>query len=200
VTHTVDPEFSKRAVSVRLIRPTLDQLPNYVAALERGWSPDNVRGAAAAAEQLRAIALDPSKFVAGLHDPECKGAPVMLPDGSSVPRLPGYTRWIWDGDFCGAIGFRWRAAGDSGLPAHVLGHVGYAVVPWKRGNGYATQALALIVPEAKAKGLAYIELTTDPDNIASQRAILKNGGAPIEHFQKPAAFGGTDGLRFRIGL
>src|SRR2546430_6881442 len=31
-----------------------------------------------------------------------------LPDGSVVPRLPGYRKWIWDGEFCGVIGFRWQ--------------------------------------------------------------------------------------------
>ena len=26
-----------------------------------------------------------------------------MPDGSFVPRLPGYRRWLWDGKFCGSI-------------------------------------------------------------------------------------------------
>ena len=35
-------------------------------------------------------------------DREAKGPPVILPDGRTVPRLPGYSRWMWDGEFCGA--------------------------------------------------------------------------------------------------
>ena len=31
-----------------------------------------------------------------------------LPDGTCVPRLPGYQRWMWDGAFAGSIGFRWQ--------------------------------------------------------------------------------------------
>ena len=34
---------------MQLVRPTLSHLPSYRAALERGWSADNVRGPAAAA-------------------------------------------------------------------------------------------------------------------------------------------------------
>src|SRR6266480_3687040 len=33
---------------MQLVPPALDRLPSYVAALKRGWSPDNIKGAAAA--------------------------------------------------------------------------------------------------------------------------------------------------------
>jgi predicted acetyltransferase len=116
-----------------------------------------------------------------------------------VPRLPGFRRWLWDGEFCGTIGFRWQP-GTSALPPHVLGHIGFAVVPWKRGKGYATRALALLLREAGDKGLAFVELTTDLDNAASQRVILANGGQLVERFRKPAAYGGKESCRFRIKL
>ena len=45
---------------------------------------------------------------------------------------------MWDGEFCGSIGFRWQP-GTTDLPRHVLGHIGYSVVPWKRRLGYATR-------------------------------------------------------------
>ena len=184
---------------LELRKPFLEGLPQYVAALERGWSPDNVNGRKAAEEQLARIAEEPDGFLASLDDPQGKGPPVKLPDGSEVQRLPGYHRWIWDGEFCGTVGFRWRP-GTAELPAHVLGHLGYAVVPWKQGRGYATRALGLILPEARTQGLPYVELTTDPDNIASQRVIEANGGVLIERFRKPAAYGEADSLRYRISL
>jgi predicted acetyltransferase len=186
-------------MTIDLAVPSLDRLHSYADALRRGWSPDTVRKAVAAAEQLERIAQDPAAFVAGLDDPEARGGPIPMPDGTTVPRLPGFQRWLWDGEFCGTINLRWQA-GTAALPPHVLGHIGYSVVPWQQGRGHATRALALLLPEARARGLAYVELTTNPENIASQRVILANGGRLVEHFRKAAAYGGGEALRFRIEL
>jgi predicted acetyltransferase len=184
---------------MQLVRPSNTQLDSYVCALRRGWSPDNTRGAVAAEEQLARIALDAPAFLAALDDREAKGPPVTLPDGSEMRRLPGFVRWIWDGEFCGSIGFRWQP-GSAALPAHVLGHIGYAVVPWKRGRGHATAAVRQLLPEARALGLPFVEITTEPDNLASQRVIENAGGVLFEHYTQPAAFGGKPGLRFRITI
>ncbi len=184
---------------VMLIRPTSAELPAYMNALEKGWSPDNVRSLEAAREQLESIRIDAARFVDGLHDPEAKAGPIKLPDGSSVARLPGFVRWIWDGDFCGSIGFRWQP-GTSALPDHVLGHIGFSVVPWKRCIGRVKQSLALILPEARAVGLSYVELTADPSNIASHKVIRACGGRPVERFRKSAAYGNREAIRFRIDL
>ena len=184
---------------MQLLTPTLDALPGYVAALERGWSPDNIRGETAARDELEKIAADAPSFVARQVDREAKGPPVKLPDGTTAQRIPGYRLWMWDGEFCGVIGFRWQP-GTSALPPHVLGHIGYAVVPWKRGRGYATEALGLILPRARAEGLAWVEITTDPDNVASQRVILANGGMLLGLYKRPAQYGEADELRYRIHL
>jgi RimJ/RimL family protein N-acetyltransferase len=45
-----------------------EYLPSYVRALERGWSPDNLRGQEAAREQLARIAANPGAFLASLVD------------------------------------------------------------------------------------------------------------------------------------
>jgi predicted acetyltransferase len=185
--------------SVKILKPAPHLLASYVAALTRGWSPDNVRGKAAADDQLEQIRQDPGAFIASLDDPEAKGPPVKLPDGTTFPRLPGFARWVWDGEFCGVIGLRWQN-GTAALPQHVLGHIGYATVPWKQGRGCATRALALLLPLARERGLAYVELTTDPENIASRRVITANGGVLVEEFTKAAAYGGAKALRFRIDL
>ena len=183
---------------MQLVWPAREHLPEYRRALERGWSPDNLRPEAAQ-EELADIAKDADQFLAEQVDREAKGPLITLPDGRSVPRLPGIHKWIWDGEFCGTIGFRWQP-GTAELPPYCLGHIGYAVVPWKRGLGYATQALADILPEARAVGLPYVELTTDATNIASQRVIETNGGRIVERFNKPAGYGGAESLRYRIDL
>lgn len=183
---------------MQLVWPSAEYLPSYVNALRRGWSPDNVRPEVAR-EELERIARDSSAFLASRIDPEGKGPPVVLPDGTPVARLPGYHKWIWDGEFCGSINFRWQP-GTPALPPYCLGHIGYAVVPWKRGRGYATQALAMLLPEAKQHGLPYVEITTDADNVVSQRVIVANGGQLVERFNKPAEYGGAESLRYRVYL
>lgn len=165
--------------AMELVVPSLDRLDAYADALHRGWSPDNIRLEVAAREELARMAEDAAAFVAALDDREAKGPPIALPDGTLLARLPGFRRWMWDGEFCGSIGFRWQP-GTSALPPQVLGHIGYAVVPWKRRRGYATAALALMLVEARREGLDHVLLTTDPDNEPSQKVILANGGVLIE--------------------
>ncbi len=183
---------------MELVWPTAQFLPGYVHALEQGWSPNNVRPEEGW-EELARITRNPGAFLAEQVDREGKGPPIVLPDGTSVPRLPGYRRWMWDGEFCGTIGLRWQP-GTTDLPPYCLGHIGYAVVPWKRRRGYATEALRLLLPAARAEGLAFVELTTDASNHASRRVIEANGGELAERFRKPDPYGGAESLRFRIAL
>jgi predicted acetyltransferase len=183
---------------MQLLVPAEPYLAGYVDALRRGWSPDNLRPEASQ-EELAAIERDPSAFLASLDDPDGRGEPIVLPDGALAPRLPGFQRWMWDGEFCGSIGFRW-APGTAALPETCFGHIGYGVVPWKRGRGYASEALRQLLPHARTIGLPYVELTTRPDNVASQRVILANGGALVERFEAPRHHGAGAVLRFRIPL
>ncbi|SLN38153.1 Acetyltransferase (GNAT) family protein [Roseivivax jejudonensis] len=181
---------------MELVIPTLDRLPGYVDALERGWTPDTLRPEVAG-EQLDAIARDAGGFVARQDDPEARGGPVRLPDGSQAARLPSLRRWIWADGFCGAISLRWQPGTDA-LPPTCLGHVGYAVVPWRRGQGHATTALRAILPVAAALGLRRIEVVTDPVNAASIRVIERAGGVLAETFTVPDTLGGGAALRYRI--
>jgi predicted acetyltransferase len=184
---------------LEVVTPTLDRLPGYQDALERGWSPDNVRLEKTAREHLARIAEDSSAFVASLTDIEAKGAPIAMPDGTTRPRLPGRFFWVFDGDFCGSVSLRW-VNGTSELPDYCLGHIGYSIVPWKRRRGYATAALALVLEEARKVGLTSVQLTTDPKNEPSQKVILANGGRLLGPRQKYAAYGDAEELLWRIDL
>ncbi len=181
-----------------LVKPASQYLSSYVAALERGWSPDNIRDEAGT-EELAAIRESPEAFLGSLDDPEARGGPIRLLDGSFAQRLPGFRRWMWDGEFCGSIGFRW-APGTAALPATCPGHIGYGVVPWKRGRGYATEALAQMLPLACERGLPYVDITTEVDNVASQRVAIANGGVVVERFRQLPVHGSADVFRFRIDL
>ncbi len=202
---TTKPKPSDRkscdAVSdtIRLVRPSLAFVAGYQDALQRGWSPNNVTAERTRLEELEKIAKDPQEFVNSLVDLEAKGDPITLPDGSIVDRLPGDRSWMFDGEFCGSIGFRW-VNGTSELPSYCLGHIGYSVVPWKQNLGYATQALALVLLKAKQLGLSHVYITTQPDNTASRKVIEANRGRFLETFVEDAGYGGHEGLKFKVDL
>src|SRR5258708_39084501 len=127
-------------MEMTLVWPARQYLPSYVAALERGWSPDNVRGSVAAQEELERIASDPDAFLASLVDREASGHPIILPDGTKVPRLPGYRRGLGGGEFCGRTRVRW-ARGPEALPPPCPGHPRFPVGPRENRRGDASHGL-----------------------------------------------------------
>jgi predicted acetyltransferase len=104
--------------SMDLVWPEARYLAGYVHALQQGWSPDNLRPQAAL-DELARIDENPERFVSEQVDREAKGPAITLPDGSTVPRLPGYHMWMWDGEFCGSVGLRWQI-GTTELPPYCL--------------------------------------------------------------------------------
>jgi len=161
---------AEAAALLRLLAPSLQHLPGYVAALAAGWSPDTTQDVSA--EQLAAIRRNPAGFLAELTRQD---GMFTQASGRQVPRLPSHIFWLDDGEFCGVINLRFVAGSDL-LPDYVSGHIGYAVVPWKKRRGYATCALALMLPVAREVGLSRVEITCDEDNEPSRRVIEKNGG------------------------
>lgn len=153
-----------------LVAPAREYLEGFAAALRAGWSPSTTRDVSR--EFLADIERDADAFLADLVS---ENGVVKLADGTTRPRLPMIVRWMSDGEFCGSINLRWQHGTDA-LPPHVSGHIGYAVVPWKRGRGYATASLATMLEKAAEVGLGRVEITTDEDNLASQRVIEKAGG------------------------
>ena len=185
---------------VGLAMPQLPMLASYADALRQGWSPHTERDVSQA--QLAEIIADPQAFLAGLADEQPPGRTRVLPYGRVVPILPQRVRWIWDGEFCGAINLRWApglTTGSTDLPDYVLGHIGYGIVPWKRGHGLAKRALRHMLVEAREVGLPHVDISTAEDNIASQRVILANGGILQETFVNPQ-FGDTRRHLYRIAL
>lgn len=180
-----------------LAEPQLAMLDSYADALRAGWSPDNTTSVSVA--QLAEIARDPADFVFMRTDAanrDVRGRTITLPDGTSGQRIPMIERWIWDGSLAGRIGLRFVPGSDA-LPAHVLGHIGYAIVPWKQRRGHATRALRLMVLEARKVGLRRVEITCDVDNIGSQKVIAVNGGRYVETFEMPQ-YGSSPKQRYVI--
>lgn len=180
------------ATPLALVVPARAHLASYEAALEAGWSPNTTRDVSG--EQLAALRADSDAFLASLVPRP--GETIILPDGREVERLPGCVRWMWDGEFAGSINFR-HVPGTIALPGHVLGHVGYGVVPWKRRRGYAGRALRLMLPIARKAGMAEIEVCCDSENTISRRVIEGQGGVLARRFPNPHAAGRTE-LVFRL--
>lgn len=183
---------------MELVRPEMKYFQSFVDGIRRAALSDDSFFQYEARE-LEKIAADPEGFIRNQQSIDGGGEPVVLSDGSTVPRLPNVNRWMWDGDVCGRIQLRW-AEGTTDLPPYCLGHIGYGVFPWKRQHGYASEALRQILPVAKELGLAFVELTTDIDNVISQKVILHNAGREVEKFIKPQSSGGGEAIKFRIAL
>lgn len=174
-----------------LVVPGMERLESYMDAVARGFSHDTLRDVSQ--EELAKLQADAEGHLARMNaSPE--GLTVTLPNGTKVPRLPMITRWMWDGDFAGTIKFRY-VPNSNELPPHVLGHVGYAVPEWKRGRGYATQALNMMLMLAERVGVTEMKITCDPDNEASQKVITGNGGRFVKEIVVPE-FGNAPRLLF----
>jgi len=92
----------------------------------------------------------------------------------AIFRVPETIYWLADDDnFLGRLELRHRLhqrVNDIG------GHIGYSIRPSQRRRGYGHAILQLGLQKAARHGLSDVLLTCDPDNIASQRIIEKNGG------------------------
>ncbi|TRZ84723.1 MAG: GNAT family N-acetyltransferase [Streptomycetaceae bacterium] len=182
-----------------LTKPEAQYFESYRSALVRLSSIPEETFYKSEIEDLDEVVKDVPAFFARLDDPEGVAGDIKLPNGAFVPRLPSFYRWMWDGEVCGTINFRWKK-GSTKLPPHCLGHIGYGVFPWKRGLGYATEALRQVLIEIEPLNMPFVEVTTNLDNFASQQVILKNGGVLFEQFTKTEISGGGEGLRYRIAL
>jgi predicted acetyltransferase len=90
--------------------------------------------------------------------------------------VPSTTFWYISGEhYLGTLIVR------HGLTAELAesgGHIGYHIVlPWRR-QGHATRMLAAGLEVCARLGLKKVLLTCAPDNEASRRVILANGGVP----------------------
>ena len=184
---------------MEIVRPEERYLKSYKGALIQAISLGTVVRLEEAQRDLLEIETAPESFLAKQEDPEALGGDIKLPDGTYAPRMPGKTRFLWDGEICGTINFSWQV-GTTELPDYYLGHIGYEVFSWKRNMGYASQALKQILPEAIKLGMLFVELVTNAENLISQRVIEKSGGVLYERFIQPQSHGGADGLRVRIYL
>ncbi len=143
----------------RLVWPTTAVRTSYLVGEQADCL---VRGTPT--DWLRAASEDFGAFVA-------RGRGVQIRWG-----VPSTVFWYVSGEYyLGTLVVRHRLTAEL---AEAGGHVGYHVVfPWRR-QGHATRMLAAGLAECRQLGLSRVLLTCDPDNEASRRVILANGGVP----------------------
>lgn len=73
-----------------------------------------------------------------------------------------------DGRAIGGLGFKGRP--DGGRV-----EIGYGLAPSARGHGYAAEAVIALLTVAAGNGLSRVLADTTPDNIASQRTLVRAG-------------------------
>lgn len=93
-----------------------------------------------------------------------------LPEGFVLAK--SYLIYV-DGGIVGVINLR---LGTNDFILSYAGHIGYGIAPWERRKGYAKEALKKVLSIAQDYGMKKVLLTTDLDNIASQKVILSCGG------------------------
>ncbi|MGH7281031.1 MAG: GNAT family N-acetyltransferase [Polyangiaceae bacterium] len=105
--------------------------------------------------------------------------------------VPQTTYWVTLGEtVVGHIGLRHRL---NAKLAEFGGHVGYTVRPSYRRRGFAGEMLRQVLRTPKAQEIGKLLLTCAPDNVASNRTILANGGvlertAFVERVQRETNF------------
>jgi RimJ/RimL family protein N-acetyltransferase len=73
-----------------------------------------------------------------------------------------------DGRAVGGIGFK-------GQPHDGCVEIGYGLAPSARGSGYAAEAAVALLTVAADHGLSKVVADTTPENIASQRTLVRSG-------------------------
>jgi predicted acetyltransferase len=103
-----------------------------------------------------------------------------LPDG----RVHGDYFWIADetDTVVGFISLRYEL---HDFLTKVGGNIGYAVCPSRRRQGFASQALAMVLDRARELGLDRVLITCDDDNLASARTIESVGGVLQDAIPRP---------------
>jgi predicted acetyltransferase len=179
-----DNSLEQKKVPCSISEPSLEFQDSYLAVIkefqEKGQPLD---------ESISDPGPDFAAFVKNLKD---ESLAIDLKPG----RVPQTTYWITDEDgYAGRISIRHE------LTEKLLaigGHIGYGVIPSKRGKGYATKAFQLVLPKARALGLEKVLLTCLSSNTASKRIIESNGG--ILENEVPTTDGKSSRLRYWIKL
>jgi predicted acetyltransferase len=167
-------------VNLRLSVPDMHYFPSYFAALEEGFAYGS--GDPYSVDKITAIKQDPEAHIAEMRV-IFKGGEFEAVNGNRYPRVPQEVIWVLqDDDFIGAINFRPTL---NEMLVSYGGHAGYSITPSARGKGYMSQAFGLLLADKDRMTKIdrdHMIVTTDPDNVPSQKVITHHGGVLVDEF------------------
>jgi predicted acetyltransferase len=153
---------------LELVRPDASRQADWLAMADE-FGRDRIDGGAMGSQTVDEL-RDPDAFtrwVATLLDHELG---VNVPDDM----VPSTSRWIAaDGRLVGFLSVRHDL---TTFLRELGGHIGYAIRPSERRQGYATAATALALAECRRLGIEHVLITCDDTNVASATVIERNGG------------------------
>ncbi len=178
--NTLNPE------NIRLDFPSLAVFPSYVEALREGYyrGSDSVTPE----EKIKTYENNPKAHILSENEDKT-GQFFTAPTGETFPCVPYEKLWLTCEDvFIGSVSLRLEL---NEFCRNVAGHVGYGIRPHYQGQGYGTLALRLTRVRAKQNGMEKLLLTCSPDNTASEKIIVKNGGVYKDTLPDPYGYGLT---------
>jgi predicted acetyltransferase len=93
------------------------------------------------------------------------------------------TRWLVDGDeYIGTTNIRHEL---SEYLLRIGGHIGYAIRPSRRRQGFGTEICRLALDEARLLGIDRVLITCDDTNVGSRKIIERNGGVLEDVVKQP---------------
>jgi tagatose 1,6-diphosphate aldolase len=102
-----------------------------------------------------------------------------------IHKVPTYHFQMQHADTAEELGSIRLRVGSTPHIERYAGHIGYSVVPRRRGRRYATRSLRLLVPLAARLKLNPLWITCDPENAASRRTLDLAGAEFIEIVDVP---------------
>jgi predicted acetyltransferase len=96
--------------------------------------------------------------------------------GEQLPAgwIPCTTLWLVDADdYVGSVNIRHEL---TDWLERLGGHIGYAIRPMRRRQGYGTLICRLALDASRELGLDRVLITCDEDNTGSRKIIERNGG------------------------
>ena len=166
-----------------LSMPSLELFPSYIDARREGL----VVGAEKqkTKEEIEEIEKNPEKYIVSLND-QAPGI-FTAPNGETFDRVPYEKRWLCKGkQLIGVISLRYKL---NPFLEKVGGHIGYGIRPSMARKGYGTLALNLMMKRAGELGIEKLLVTCGPDNPASEKIIIKNGGIYQDTLENPYNWG-----------